>query len=270
MGVHHLPHVSQHACSASAGTGREAQCCEVSEVSQPHAVRHSLRPRCGACLRQVHNTQPRCTTRPGRAQVVSVGLGKKKEDSEEVVKPNVTPGQTVMYSKYSGTEFEVGLVWSGVGREERGWGGSCCKAEALLACNSFTCVLARRGDWLSAPGVQMGVSLCCCTLRWGRGFKVSGIQPTPHTHPPPHRRRRVTIHSLWCGRRTFWPRCLKHSWTGRGGSFLDSYAFCSRCKMCGPCNAGVRSAPNPPPLCVTMGSIEYGSGRQHSTIQLAL
>lgn len=40
-------------------------------------------------------------------QVVSVGAGKKKEDSEEWVKPSVQVGQTVMYSKYSGTEFEV-------------------------------------------------------------------------------------------------------------------------------------------------------------------
>jgi len=39
--------------------------------------------------------------------VVKVGAGKKKEDSEEMVKPNVEVGQTVMYSKYSGTEFEV-------------------------------------------------------------------------------------------------------------------------------------------------------------------
>jgi len=43
-------------------------------------------------------------------QVVKVGTGKKKEDSEEVVKPNVNVGQTVMYSKYSGTEFEVGCL----------------------------------------------------------------------------------------------------------------------------------------------------------------
>ncbi len=36
-----------------------------------------------------------------------MGEGKKKEDSDEIVKPNVAAGQTVMYSKYSGTEFEV-------------------------------------------------------------------------------------------------------------------------------------------------------------------
>jgi co-chaperonin GroES (HSP10) len=39
-------------------------------------------------------------------QVIAVGPGKKKEDGE-ISKPNVTVGQTVMYSKYSGTEFEV-------------------------------------------------------------------------------------------------------------------------------------------------------------------
>ena len=40
-------------------------------------------------------------------QVVKVGPGRKKEDSDEMVKPNVEIGQTVMYSKFSGTEFEV-------------------------------------------------------------------------------------------------------------------------------------------------------------------
>ncbi len=40
-------------------------------------------------------------------QVVAVGPGKKQEGSEEVAAPNVSVGQTVMYSKYSGTEFEV-------------------------------------------------------------------------------------------------------------------------------------------------------------------
>lgn len=43
-------------------------------------------------------------------QVVKVGAGKKKEDSDEMSKPNVEIGQTVMYSKYSGTEFEVGAL----------------------------------------------------------------------------------------------------------------------------------------------------------------
>ncbi len=39
-------------------------------------------------------------------QVVAVGAGRKDEDGK-VTPPNVKPGQTVMYSKYSGTEFEV-------------------------------------------------------------------------------------------------------------------------------------------------------------------
>ena len=38
-------------------------------------------------------------------QVVSVGTGKMKDGA--LVRPNVEVGQTVMYSKYSGTEFEV-------------------------------------------------------------------------------------------------------------------------------------------------------------------
>ena len=37
---------------------------------------------------------------------MAVGSGKKKEDGE-LSRPNVEVGQTVMYSKYSGTEFEV-------------------------------------------------------------------------------------------------------------------------------------------------------------------
>lgn len=36
-----------------------------------------------------------------------MGSGRKKEDSNEIVRPNVEIGQTVMYSKFSGTEFEV-------------------------------------------------------------------------------------------------------------------------------------------------------------------
>lgn len=44
--------------------------------------------------------------KPNFGSVVAVGAGKKKEDSEEWIKPNVQVGQTVMYSKYSGTELE--------------------------------------------------------------------------------------------------------------------------------------------------------------------
>ena len=46
--------------------------------------------------------------KPNFGKVVAVGSGKKKEDSDEWIKPNVSVGQTVMYSKYSGTEFEEG------------------------------------------------------------------------------------------------------------------------------------------------------------------
>ncbi|KAJ9515623.1 hypothetical protein QJQ45_021682 [Haematococcus lacustris] len=44
--------------------------------------------------------------KPNFGTVVAVGPGKKKEDSDELIAPNVSVGQTVMYSKYSGTEFE--------------------------------------------------------------------------------------------------------------------------------------------------------------------
>ncbi len=47
----------------------------------------------------------RCGPLPLR-QVVAVGAGRKDEDGK-VTAPNVKPGSTVMYSKYSGTEFEV-------------------------------------------------------------------------------------------------------------------------------------------------------------------
>ena len=38
-------------------------------------------------------------------QVVAVGSGRVDEKTEEIVKPNVQTGSTVLYSKYSGTEF---------------------------------------------------------------------------------------------------------------------------------------------------------------------
>lgn len=44
--------------------------------------------------------------KPNFGVVVSVGEGKKGEDGAAVA-PNVAVGATVMYSKYSGTEFEV-------------------------------------------------------------------------------------------------------------------------------------------------------------------
>ncbi|KIZ04730.1 chaperonin [Monoraphidium neglectum] len=45
--------------------------------------------------------------KPTFGEVVAVGSGKKAEDGK-VVAPNVPVGSTVMYSKYSGTEFEEG------------------------------------------------------------------------------------------------------------------------------------------------------------------
>lgn len=44
--------------------------------------------------------------KPNFGTVVAVGEGKKAEDGAQV-KPNVAVGATVMYSKYSGTEYEV-------------------------------------------------------------------------------------------------------------------------------------------------------------------
>lgn len=47
--------------------------------------------------------------RPNFGTVVAVGEGKKDEEGKTVA-PNVPVGATVMYSKYSGTEFEVRLM----------------------------------------------------------------------------------------------------------------------------------------------------------------
>lgn len=44
--------------------------------------------------------------KPNFGVVVAVGEGKAGEEGGAIVKPNVTAGSTVMYSKYSGTEFE--------------------------------------------------------------------------------------------------------------------------------------------------------------------
>eukprot|EP00877_Chromochloris_zofingiensis_P013519 jgi/Chrzof1/8420/Cz03g10020.t1_CPN10 len=46
--------------------------------------------------------------KPNFGEVVAVGPGKKEGEGDDakVVAPNVQAGQTVMYSKYSGTEFE--------------------------------------------------------------------------------------------------------------------------------------------------------------------
>lgn len=33
----------------------------------------------------------------------------RKDDDGEVTQPNVKPGATILYSKYSGVEFEVGI-----------------------------------------------------------------------------------------------------------------------------------------------------------------
>ena len=72
-------------------------------------------------------------------QVVAVGGGKKKEDSEEWIKPNVAVGQTVMYSKYSGTEFEVGGGGGGGGHVQHTAAGQISMYKAT-------------GEWGSGAG----------------------------------------------------------------------------------------------------------------------
>ncbi|KXZ43428.1 hypothetical protein GPECTOR_91g582 [Gonium pectorale] len=44
--------------------------------------------------------------KPTFGTVIAVGEGREDEETKQLVKPNVTAGATVMYSKYSGTEFE--------------------------------------------------------------------------------------------------------------------------------------------------------------------
>jgi co-chaperonin GroES (HSP10) len=58
--------------------------------------------------------------RPNFGTVVAVGEGKKDEEGKTVA-PNVAVGATVMYSKYSGTEFEVSQ-WLDV------W---CCRTQGV-------------------------------------------------------------------------------------------------------------------------------------------
>jgi chaperonin GroES len=53
--------------------------------------------------------------KPNFGTVVAVGEGKKDEEGNTVA-PNVAVGATVMYSKYSGTEFEVRCSGYGRGR----------------------------------------------------------------------------------------------------------------------------------------------------------
>ena len=79
-------------------------CCTA--TSQSHTLTHTHCPLKWLSAPGWRSPKPCTLTSP--LQVVAVGPGKKKdEDSEEIVKPNVTVGATVMYSKYSGTEFEV-------------------------------------------------------------------------------------------------------------------------------------------------------------------
>ncbi|KAG2430992.1 hypothetical protein HYH02_013524 [Chlamydomonas schloesseri] len=44
--------------------------------------------------------------KPTFGTVVAVGEGREDEETKAMIKPNVEVGATVMYSKYSGTEFE--------------------------------------------------------------------------------------------------------------------------------------------------------------------
>lgn len=57
----------------------------------------------GGVLLNVDNAE-----KPTFGTVIAVGSGKADEESGAVTPVNVPTGATVMYSKYSGTEFEVG------------------------------------------------------------------------------------------------------------------------------------------------------------------
>lgn len=63
--------------------------------------------------------------KPTFGDVVAVGSGKKDEEGK-VTAPNVAVGSTVMYSKYSGTEFEVRP------RSGGGWGAGVSSAGVLF------------------------------------------------------------------------------------------------------------------------------------------
>lgn len=65
----------------------------------------------GLRLATAERHQPHTVVRLATAvQVIAVGPGKQDEDSKELVAPNVAVGATVMYSKYSGSEFEVRAI----------------------------------------------------------------------------------------------------------------------------------------------------------------
>lgn len=84
--------------------------------------------------------------KPNLGTVVAVGEGRKDEEGKTTA-PNVAVGATVMYSKYSGTEFEVrrlgavcvcgggggGVPWGGGGGEEVTCDDGYCRAAIGLA-----------------------------------------------------------------------------------------------------------------------------------------
>ena len=56
------------------------------------------------CNRTLICLHPSCDVIGYPLQVVAVGSG-KEDDKGVIVKPNLNKGDTVLYSKYSGTEF---------------------------------------------------------------------------------------------------------------------------------------------------------------------
>src|SRR5690242_18887420 len=49
--------------------------------------------------------------RPKTGRVVAVGEGKLVEGTDKVKPPPVKPGQTVLFSRYVGTEVKIGNAW---------------------------------------------------------------------------------------------------------------------------------------------------------------
>lgn len=147
-----------------------------------------------------------------------MGEGREDEETKALVKPNVTVGATVMYSKYSGTEFEVrpgsggGAAWEaaggGSGAVDGGlarWGsGGRAGVQVAEGAEEVSSEAAwKQGAWPGRHGGRSSRLVVYATVD-GR---------SPHVCVPVcscvcfHRRTATT--TLWCARATSWPSSRK-------------------------------------------------------------
>jgi hypothetical protein len=154
--------------------------------------------------------------KPTFGEVVAVGSGKKDEDGKSAA-PNVTVGSTVMYSKYSGTEFEVGGIGAAAGGGGIGVGRRrpvrCALGPQLsplgggLVRGPRGCAPERGRRRDQNPGALLAsvVSASRGALWLGAtGPCVAAVVDAPPPLPllPAGLHRRATTSSLLCGRAT--------------------------------------------------------------------